>query len=140
MRLLAIALTESDRRGVFVPNSAVETLVEEVSASLTLANTGQGPILLYPVKTKRFQQPLFRVPNEKVMFLFSILRTAVQPDSSTVTKMVNDNRKIFEQNRDLGGYIYPISSVPFSGDDWKQHFGSCWEKLVQNAVTILITC
>ncbi|MFN6487792.1 MULTISPECIES: FAD-binding protein [unclassified Nostoc] len=115
---------------LFVPNSAVESFVGKVAASLTLADTGQGPILLYPVKTKRFQLPLFRVPKEKVMFLFSILRTAVPPDSSTVTKMLNDNRRLFEQNRDLGGYLYPISSVPFSRNDWQQHFGWFWRKLV----------
>ncbi|WP_221643545.1 MULTISPECIES: hypothetical protein [unclassified Nostoc] len=57
------------------------------------------------------------------MFLFAILRTAVPPDSSTVTKMLNDNRRLFEQNRDLGGYLYPISSVPFSRNHWQQHFG-----------------
>ncbi|GAB1538327.1 hypothetical protein NUACC21_09860 [Scytonema sp. NUACC21] len=116
---------------LFVPESTVETLIGEVAANLTLADTGQGPILLYPVKTQLFQLPLFRVPKEKVTFLFSVLRTAIPPDSSTVTKMLEDNRQLFEQTRDLGGYLYPVSSVSFSENDWKQHFGPFWKKLVR---------
>ncbi|MFN6569435.1 FAD-binding protein [Dendronalium sp. ChiSLP03b] len=115
---------------LFVPNSAVETLVGEVAASLTIADTGQGPILLYPVKTKRFQLPLFRVPKGKIVFLFAILRTAVPPDNSLVAKMLDDNRKLFEQNRDLGGYQYPVSAIPLLRDDWRQHFRPFWRYLV----------
>jgi cytokinin dehydrogenase len=115
---------------LFVPSSAVETLVGEVAATLTVADTGQGPILLYPVKTNRFQLPLFRVPNEKIVFLFAILRTAVPPDSSTITKMVDDNRRLFEQNRTFGGYQYPVSAIPFSYEDWQQHFHPFFGKLV----------
>ncbi|RCJ27068.1 oxidoreductase [Nostoc minutum NIES-26] len=115
---------------LFVPNSAVETLVGEVAASLTVADTGQGPILLYPVKTKHFQLPLFRVPKGKIVFLFAILRTAVPPDNSLVAKMLDDNRKLFEQNRDLGGYQYPVSAIPLLRDDWRQHFRPFWRYLV----------
>lgn len=115
---------------LFVPNSAVETLVGEVAATLTLADTGQGPILLYPVKTKCFQLPLFRVPKGEIVFLFALLRTADPPNSSTVTKMLNDNRKLFEKNRDLGGYQYPVNAIPFSSQDWKQHFRPFWRYLV----------
>lgn len=111
---------------LFVPSSAVETLVGKVAATLTVADTGQGPILLYPVKTKRFQRPLFRVPKERIVFLFAILRTAVPPDSSTIAKMVDDNRNLFLANRDLGGYQYPVSAIPFSHHDWQQHFRPFW--------------
>ncbi|MEH1771161.1 MAG: hypothetical protein V7K76_23200 [Nostoc sp.] len=52
-------------------------------------------MLLYPVKTKRFGLPNFRVPNQKVVFLFALLRTAVPPDDSVITKMLNDNRRLF---------------------------------------------
>lgn len=115
---------------LFVPGSAVNSFVGEVAANLTLADTGQGPILLYPVKTKRFGLPNFRVPNQKVVFLFAILRTAVPPDDSVITKMLNDNRRLFEQNRDLGGYQYPVNALSFSPHDWQQHFRPVWGNLV----------
>jgi FAD/FMN-containing dehydrogenase len=37
--------------------------------------------------------------------------------------MLSANRALFEQARDLGGYEYPIGSIPMNSDDWLQHFG-----------------
>jgi len=116
---------------LFVPNSAVESFVGEVVSDLTLADTGQGPVLLYPVKTKRFQLPLFRVPREEIVFLFAILRTAAPPEDAVVERMVADNRKLFEENRQLGGDFYPIDAVPMTRKDWKRHFRRYWGKLVR---------
>jgi cytokinin dehydrogenase len=115
---------------VFVPGSKVNGYVGDIVASLTLADTGQGPVLLYPVKRERFTMPLFRVPDEPVTFLFDILRTA-PPDPNVVAAMVASNRELFERDRDLGGNRYAIGAIPFSPDDWRQHFGSAWETLVQ---------
>lgn len=115
---------------LFVPGSAVESFIGEVVSTLTLADTGQGPILLYPVKTNRFRLPLFRVPPEEIVFLFAILRTAAPPEDAVVTRMLSDNRRLFEQNRDLGGYRYPVDAIPFSQNDWQQHFRPVWGKLV----------
>lgn len=115
---------------LFVPGTAVERFVGGIVSNLTLADTGQGPVLLYPVMTDRLTLPLFRVPKEKVVFLFSILRTA-PPDASAIAQMLADNRIFFERNRDLGGYRYAIDAVPFSQADWKQHFHSVWGKLVR---------
>ncbi|NOK67885.1 MAG: FAD-binding protein, partial [Chloroflexi bacterium AL-N10] len=109
---------------VFVPGSEVDQYVGDIAANLTLEDTGQGPVLLYPVKTARFTQPFFRVPDESVVFLFSILRTA--PSKEVAEQMVADNRELFERNRDLGGYRYAIGAVPFSRSDWRQHFGRVW--------------
>ncbi|MCC5670535.1 FAD-binding protein [Nostoc sp. CHAB 5784] len=115
---------------LFVPGSAVNSFVGEVAANLTLADTGLGPILLYPVKTNRFNLPLFRVPTEEIVFLFSILRTAVPPEDAVVTRMLSDNRKLFEQNRDLGGYKYSVDAIPFSPHDWQQHYRPVWGNFV----------
>ena len=115
---------------LFVPGSAVESFVGKVVSTLTLADTGQGPVLLYPVKTSRFRLPLFRVPTEEIVFLFAILRTAAPPEAAVVTRMLSDNRRLFEQNRNLGGYRYPVDAIPFSQNDWRQHFRPVWGKLV----------
>jgi len=115
---------------LFVPSSVVENYVGEVTSNLTLADTGQGPILLYPVKTNRFQRPLFRVPTEEIIFLFAILRTAAPPEDTVVRQMLTDNRRLFERDRDLGGYQYPVGAIPFDSKDWRQHFRPVWGKLV----------
>lgn len=116
---------------LFVPGSTVENFVAEVVSTLTQADTGQGPVLLYPVKTNRFQLPLFRVPREEIVFLFSILRTAAPPSDAVVKRMLADNRRLFEQNRDSGGYKYSVDGISFSQKDWQQHFHPVWGKLVR---------
>nr|WP_290221906.1 FAD-binding protein [Trichocoleus desertorum] len=114
---------------LFVPGSKVDRFVGEVVSTLTLADTGQGPILLYPVKTWRFTRPLFRTPRENIAFLFAILRTA-PPDPTVINQMVAANRDLFERDRALGGYRYPVGTVPMTPADWKQHFQPVWGKLV----------
>ncbi|MUH00526.1 FAD-binding protein [Scytonema sp. UIC 10036] len=114
---------------LFVPSTAVEQYVSEIVSTLTLADTGNSPILLYPVKTDRFKLPLFRTPDEQVVFLLAILRTA-QLDDATVRKMLDDNRRFFEKNRDFGGTRYPVGAIQFSYFDWQQHFGSAWSGFI----------
>lgn len=113
---------------VFVPGSQVNAYVGGIVQNLTLNDTGQGPVLLYPVNTSRFTRPLFRVPNEPVVFLFDILRTA--PSKPVAEAMVQANRQLFEQNRALGGTRYAIGAIPFSQADWRQQFGPVWPLLV----------
>ncbi len=43
--------------------------------------------------------------------------------------MLADNRRLFGQNRELGGRHYPISAVELSRKDWRQHFEPHWELL-----------
>jgi cytokinin dehydrogenase len=115
---------------LFVPGTAVEKYVSNLVSTLTVADTGNSPILLYPVKTDRFKLPLFRIPNDAVVFLFAILRTAPLDDEATVRKMLDDNRRFFEENRDIGGTRYPVDAIKFSSEDWKQQFRQVWGKLV----------
>lgn len=114
---------------LFVPDTAVERYVGDILSTLTPADTGGGPVLLYPVKTERFKMPLFRAPGEPVVFLFAILRNAL-PDSIGADRMIASNRSLFERNRNLGGTRYPVGSIPFSQLDWQQHFGPVWDMLV----------
>lgn len=113
----------------FVPGSQVNRYISEVLANLTPADTGQGPILLYPFRTNRIDSPLFRLPKEPVAFLFSILRTA-PPDPVVVQRMVDSNRALYERNRDLGGTRYAIGAIPFTPQDWRRHFGKSWRDLL----------
>jgi cytokinin dehydrogenase len=57
-------------------------------------------------------------------------RTAPLDDDATVRKMLDDNRRFFEKNRDIGGTRYPVDAIKFSRSDWKQQFRSVWDKLV----------
>jgi len=115
---------------VWVPDRAAETYAGEVLAGLTEADTGGGPILLYPTRTAPFTRPLLRLPAGELAWQFDILRTAL-PTSPAPELMVRDNRRLFEAVRDLGGYRYPVGAIPFSQSDWVQHFGPAWVALTE---------
>ena len=44
--------------------------------------------------------------------------------------MLDDNRKLFERNRNNGGTRYPVSAIMFQEEDWLLHFGRTWRQLV----------
>jgi FAD/FMN-containing dehydrogenase len=114
---------------MFLPGSATDAFVSGVMAGLTEADIGaSGVILLYPLPRRVLRAPLLRVPDEPVIFLFSLLRTSA-PDSGgalSADVMLAGNRALFERARDLGGYEYPVGSIPMTRHDWRQHFGPRW--------------
>jgi cytokinin dehydrogenase len=111
---------------MFLPGSVTNSFVSGVMASLTEADIGaSGVILLYPLRRNLLRAPLLRVPDEPVIFLFSVLRTAA-PDlggALPAAELLRANRALFDQGRALGGYEYPIGSIPVTQADWRQHFG-----------------
>lgn len=114
---------------MFLPGTATGTFATQVMASLTEADIGaSGVILLYPLRRSALKVPLLRVPDEPVTFLFAVLRTAA-PDSGgalNAQAMLAANRELFDQGRPLGGYAYPIGSIPTTPSDWRQHYGPLW--------------
>jgi cytokinin dehydrogenase len=114
---------------MLLPGSATDAFASGVMAGLTEADIGaSGVILLYPLRRDQLRAPLLRLPDEPVVFLFCLLRTAA-PDSGgalSADQMLKANRALFEQGRALGGYQYPIGSIPMTRSDWRQHFGPQW--------------
>ncbi|MFT3774326.1 MAG: FAD-binding protein [Minicystis sp.] len=106
-------------------NAFVSSSVAGLNASIFLPGS---LILIYPLVTKKLKQPMFRVPNEKVAFLFDILPT-IPPDPGLINLVLQQNRALFEQNRAQGGTHYTISAVQLSPADWRAHFGSSWSAL-----------
>ncbi len=106
---------------VFLPDSRTAEVVSATLADLTVADTGQGPVLLYPFRTGLLRRPLVAVPREPTAFLFALLRTTVPPTSAE--SQLAGNRTLYERTRDAGGKRYPIGSVPFTPADWRDHFG-----------------
>lgn len=117
---------------VFLPGSATDAFVSSVMDNLTTADIGaSGVILLYPLRTSALTMPLLRVPDEDVVFLFSLLRTAA-PDIGAISAeaMITANSALYKQVRELGGFQYPIGSIPTTRADWRAHFGPEWQFLV----------
>jgi cytokinin dehydrogenase len=115
---------------LFVPASAAASFVGDVVSSLTTADTGGGPVLFYPINSRRIRRPFFRLPDERRCFLFSLLRTADPSVPSSVPEMLADNRAIYDQLVQVGGTRYANGALAFDVRDWRQHFGEQWRALV----------
>jgi cytokinin dehydrogenase len=111
---------------LMVPTSRAESFIGDTLAALDPADVGQGPILVYPYLGDRFTAPNFRVPAGETFFLFGLLRTAIPPTPERSAELVAANRRLYEQARAVGGFFYPVDSVPMSPADWRQHFGPRW--------------
>ncbi|WP_164018974.1 FAD-binding protein [Pyxidicoccus trucidator] len=113
---------------MFVPARCAEEFVQEVLSQTTVEDMGQGPILLYPFRTSELTAPFLRTPNDRHVFLFSLLRTAIPPTPENVASLVAKNRAIFERLTAIGGKLYPVDAVPLSPADWRRHFHPYWER------------
>jgi cytokinin dehydrogenase len=111
---------------LFLPEAHAERFIGETLASLDPADMGQGPILIYPYRGEPFQAPFLRVPPGERFFLFDLLRTAVPPTPERAAELVEQNRRLFERARLLGGFQYPVGAVPRTQADWIRHYGPLW--------------
>jgi FAD/FMN-containing dehydrogenase len=115
---------------LLVPTTHAESFIGGTLAALDPADLGQGPILIYPYRRSRFEAPNFRVPNSDTFFLFGLLRNAIPPTPERSAELVAANRALFERARAVGGFFYPVDSVPMSVNDWRRHFGPRWPQFV----------
>ncbi|HWM89351.1 MAG TPA: FAD-binding protein [Thermoanaerobaculia bacterium] len=115
---------------LLVPRRHAESFIGGTLAALDPADVGQGPIIIYPYLRDRFEAPNFRVPNGETLFLFGLLRNAIPPTPERSAELIAANRRLFEQARALGGYFYPVDSVPMTPADWRQHFGRRWHQFL----------
>lgn len=116
---------------LFVPASRASSVVGGALDTLTPVDIGIGPILLYPVNTRRFTRPMFRAPAEREAFLFSLLRTTAGADPTLLASQLASNRVIHNANRAAGGTWYPIGAIADYGPgDWHRHYGTWWPAVV----------
>jgi cytokinin dehydrogenase len=114
---------------LFLPGRAADEFLTSVLSTLSPADLGRSfPVLLYPFKRSQLRRPLLRVPDDEEFFLFDILRAAT-PGATDLARMLQDNRQLFEEHRELGGRHYPISAVKLSPPDWRRHFEPHWGSL-----------
>ncbi|WP_225413320.1 FAD-binding protein [Stigmatella hybrida] len=111
---------------MFVPGTAAAPFVKQVLDQTPEAETGGGPILLYPFRLDKLTAPFVRVPPGRHAFLFSLLRTAVPPTEENVAALVAKNQLFVEQLMRVGGRRYAIGSAPPGPGGWREHFEPLW--------------
>jgi FAD/FMN-containing dehydrogenase len=116
----------------FLRGSNAQDIAAETVARLTNADVGPfGRITCYPMRTRACHTPLFRLPDEDVVFPFNVIRMPASDDAAVTQRMVAQNRTLYERIRDDGGMQYPVGAFPMSHSDWKNHFGSSWTRLAE---------
>ncbi|OLF06615.1 oxygen-dependent FAD-linked oxidoreductase [Actinophytocola xinjiangensis] len=113
-----------------LPRSTVAEFTRQVMAELTSADLGVGFSFLYPFLTSKLTKPLFKVPDEPVVYLFDLLRLPF-PDDPGVAGMLAQNRRFYDLAVSLGGTRYLIGAIPdMTPREWRGHFGGDWFRLV----------
>ena len=112
----------------FLPASTAEHVARDVVTGLTHTDLGPfGRVTYYPMSSRAVRTPLVRLPDEPVVFPFNLIRLPASGDRQEAERAVQKNRALYERIRDAGGVLYPVSALPFSPDDWKQHLGPRWQ-------------
>jgi hypothetical protein len=119
---------------LIVPDARIDSLAEQVIATLDPAHTLPGSLILfYPMLRAKLTRPLPAMPSDDLFYGFDVLRT-VPPHPGLVREAMRENREFYERNRALGGRLYPISAVQQSRLDWKKHFAPHWDALAAERI------
>lgn len=111
---------------ILTPDSAIDEFGTEVLSQLTYAEIGEdAPVELFPLVTERCHRPLFRLPDHPLAFGFGCPSTA--PDPDTAVQMLERNKRYYKRARGLGCTLYPIGAMPFTPQDWKEHYHPHWD-------------
>ncbi len=119
---------------VFVGDSQVADHVTEVVSSLQPDDVGPfGFVLMFPLFTSTITRPLFRLPDEELVWLFDVLTSHVMPgfDPDFAANKRARNNAWFDMARAAGGTRYPIGTLDFTPGDWRRHYGDTWHAFKQ---------
>lgn len=108
---------------VFLPDETVEAYASTVLATTTPEDAG-GVVLLYPIPRALARQPFVRLPDSAVVFLMALLRSA--PNQTEANRLLQVNRRQYDEAVAAGGTQYPVSAIPLTPADWRTHYGESW--------------
>jgi cytokinin dehydrogenase len=115
---------------VFLRGSNALEIASEVVAGTKSEDIGPfGRITCYPMITDECRTPLVRLPDERIVFVFNLIRIPVSADKTNAERLVAQNRELYDRIRGAGGVLYPASAFPMSSQDWADHFGVQWPLL-----------
>ena len=117
---------------VLLPASAAAQWISGVLPRLTASDLGSyNAIQIFAWRGSRFGRPLFRAPRtEESLVGFAVIRYAANAEQSA--RMVEANRRLFEESRALGATVYPFSAVKLSKSEWQQHYGDEFKALARS--------
>jgi cytokinin dehydrogenase len=119
---------------MWIPASATRTYLDNVlSLTPEAAALGQGveQFGCYPLNTRRFTRPLFKVPSEEQMFSIWLFRRVKPGDEAALSALLASNRELLAKMTAVGGKRYAPYSMVISPAEWQAHYGpEVWSRLV----------
>ena len=115
----------------FIGDVDVESVVDaELAALEPSADLGPlGQIVLSPIRTSAISSPLLRMPRDELSYAFNLLRMPATGDRGEARRLVEANEATYRRVRAAGGTLYPVSALPLSGREWRDHFGPAFPRL-----------
>ena len=90
---------------------------------------GSETISFYPMNTKRFTRPLFKMPAEDQAFAIWLFRSAPTDDPAALSALMDSNRALLAKLAALGGKSYVPYTMVRTPQEWAAHFGSdTWKR------------
>jgi FAD/FMN-containing dehydrogenase len=114
---------------VFMPDSELADYAADIIGGFQPDDVGQfGFILFFPLLKSTATRPLFRLPDEELVWLFDVLTARDVPgyDADYAANKRARNNAWFDLARSLGGTRYPIGTLDFTPGDWRRHYGNEW--------------
>jgi FAD/FMN-containing dehydrogenase len=120
---------------MWIPASAARDFIQHILAMSpqTAALPRQGgaeSFSCYPLDTRRFTRPLFKVPSEPQAFALWLFRSVPAGDPAALSALLASNRELLARMTAVGGKRYGPYSMVLSPAEWAEHFGpDVWRRL-----------
>jgi cytokinin dehydrogenase len=115
----------------FIGDSQVESVVStELDALNPATDLGpSGQVALVPIRRSAISSPLLRMPADDLCFAFNLVRIPATSDASEANRLVDANQATYRRVKAAGGTLYPVSALPMSKGEWRDHFGPAFAQL-----------
>ncbi|MEV0804271.1 FAD-binding protein [Kribbella sp. NPDC050281] len=61
--------------------------------------------------------------------MLNFVRMPTTGDTDDANRLVETNEAVYRRVKAAGGTLYPVSALPLSKDEWRDHFGSAYGQL-----------
>ena len=115
----------------FIGDSQVELVVNaELDALNPTTDLGPfGQIALAPIRRSAISSPLLRMPSDDLCYAFNLVRIPATDDADEANRLVDANKATYGRVTAAGGTLYPVSALPLSKGEWRDHFGAAFGQL-----------
>ncbi|KAF5182649.1 Cytokinin dehydrogenase [Thalictrum thalictroides] len=122
---------------LLIPKTRIHDFAEEVFGNI-LTDTSNGPVLIYPVNSSKWDNRTSAViPEDDIVYLVAFLSSAMPSSTGTdgIEHILTKNKNILEfcDVRKMGVKQYLAHYT--THDEWKAHFGPRWETFVKRKST-----